>query len=135
MATTALPTTEYTWGVAQMERHTADGIVITVHYTVAANDGTYASSAYGSVGLEAPEGNVIPYADLTPEIVIFWVQEKLGGEEKVAEISKRRSKNRLMSSAHLPLLLACRGPDCCSRHRMANRHDACVLPSSNQPTH
>jgi hypothetical protein len=49
---------------------------------VAANDGTYGSSAYGSVGLEAPEGNVIPYADLTPEIVIGWVQEKLGGEEK-----------------------------------------------------
>ena len=87
MATTALPTTTTTWGIAQMERHTSDGIVIVVHYTVAANDGTYASSAYGSVGLEAPEGNVIPYADLTPEIIISWVQEKLGGEEKVAEIS------------------------------------------------
>jgi hypothetical protein len=86
MATTALPTTEYTWGIAQMERHTADGIVITVHYTVDANDGTYSAGAYGSVGLEAPEGNVIPYADLTPEVVIGWVQEKLGGEEKVAEI-------------------------------------------------
>ena len=79
-------TTTTTWGIAQLERHTADGIVVTVHYTVAANDGTYASSAYGSVGLEAPEGNVIPYADLTPEIVVFWVQEKLGGEEKVEEI-------------------------------------------------
>ena len=86
MATTALPSTEYTWGVAQMERHTSAGIVIVVHYTVAANDGTYASSAYGSVGLEAPEGNVIPYADLTPELVIGWVQEKLGGKEKVDEI-------------------------------------------------
>jgi hypothetical protein len=86
MATTALPTTTTTWGVAQMERHTSDGIVIVVHYTVAANDGTYGSSAYGSVGLEAPEGNVIAFADLTPEIVIGWVQEKLGGEEKVAEI-------------------------------------------------
>jgi hypothetical protein len=37
--------------------------------------------------LKAPEGNVIPYADLTPEIVVGWVQEsKLGGDEKVAEI-------------------------------------------------
>jgi len=79
-------TTEYTWGVAQMERRTADGIVFTVHYTVAANDGTYASSAYGSIGLEQPEGEVIPYADLTPELVIGWVQEKLGGAEKVTEI-------------------------------------------------
>jgi hypothetical protein len=86
MATTALPTTTTTWGIAQMERHTSNGIVIVVHYTVDANDGTYSAGAYGSVALEAPEGNVIPYADLTPEVVIGWVQEKLGGEEKVAEI-------------------------------------------------
>jgi hypothetical protein len=86
MATTALPTTTTTWGIAQMERHTADGIVITVHYTVDANDGTYSAGAYGSVGLEAPEGNVIPYVDLTPEVVIGWVQECLGGDEKVEEI-------------------------------------------------
>ena len=79
-------TTEYTWGIAQMERHTADGIVFTVHYTVAASDGTYASSAYGSIGLEQPKGEVIPYADLTPEIVINWAQDKLGGAEKVTEI-------------------------------------------------
>ena len=84
--------TEYTWGIAQMERHTSDEIVIVVHYTVAANDGTYASSAYGSVGLEAPEGNVIPYSDLTPEVVIGWVQDKLGGEEKVADISAALQK-------------------------------------------
>ena len=79
-------TTTTTWGVAQIKRHTADGIVFTVHYTVAANDGTYSSSAYGSIGLEQPEGEVIPYADLTPELVIGWVQEKLGGAEKVTEI-------------------------------------------------
>ena len=79
-------TTTYSWAIAQLERTTADGIVFTVHWTVAANDGTYASSAYGSIGLEQPEGNVIPYADLTPEIVIGWVQDKLGGDEKVAEI-------------------------------------------------
>jgi len=86
MPKTTAPATTFEWGVAQMERHTADGIVFTVHYTVAANDGTYASSAYGSIGLEQPEGDVIPYSDLTPEIVIGWVQDKLGGTEKVDEI-------------------------------------------------
>ena len=80
MATTTV------WNIAQLERNTADGIVFTAHYTVDANDGTYSAGAYGSVGLEQPEGNVIPYADLTPEVVIGWVQDKLGGEEKVAEI-------------------------------------------------
>jgi hypothetical protein len=77
--------TVYTWNVAQMERHTSDGIVFTVHYTVDANDGTYSAGAYGSIGLEAPESNPIPYNQLTPEIVIGWVTEKFG-EEKVAEI-------------------------------------------------
>jgi hypothetical protein len=86
MAKTATPATTFEWGIAQMERHTADGIVFTVHYTVAANDGTYSSSAYGSIGLEQPEGDVIPFAELTPEIVIGWVQAKLGGTEKVDEI-------------------------------------------------
>jgi hypothetical protein len=92
MAKTATPATTFEWGVAQMERHTADGIVFTVHYTVAANDGTYASSAYGSIGLEQPEGDVIPFASLTPEIVIGWVQDKLGGTEKVDEIQAALQK-------------------------------------------
>lgn len=81
-----MSSTVFKWNAAQMERHTADGIVTTVHYTVAASDGTYSSSAYGSIGLEQPEGNVIPFANLTPEIVIGWVKEKLGGEEKVEEV-------------------------------------------------
>ena len=29
---------------------------------------------------------MVPYADLTPEQCVSWVQEKLGGAEKVAEI-------------------------------------------------
>jgi hypothetical protein len=69
--------TTYTWAIANLERHTADSIVYTVHWTFAATDGTYTSSAYGSIGLEQPEGNIIPYADLTPELVIGWVQAKL----------------------------------------------------------
>jgi hypothetical protein len=79
-------TTTTTWGIAQLERETTDGYVFTAHYTVNAADGTYSAGAYGSIGLERPENEMIPYADLTPELVIGWVQEKLGGEEKVAEI-------------------------------------------------
>lgn len=78
--------TTITWNIAQLERHAADGIVFTAHYTVDANDGTYSAGAYGSIGLEAPEDDIIPFADLTPEIVIGWVQEKLGGAEKVEEV-------------------------------------------------
>ena len=91
--------TTTTWGVAQMERHTADNIVFTVHYTVAANDGTYSSSAYGSIGLEQPEGDVIPYADLTPELVIGWVKDKLNVEEIEAALQAQIDEQRSPSKA------------------------------------
>ena len=72
-----------TWGVSELERHTADGIVYTAHYRVDAADGTYTSGAYGSIGFEAPEdpSEVIPFADLTEEIVIGWVKDALTAEK------------------------------------------------------
>lgn len=80
-------TTAFTWNIAQLERHTADGIVIVAHYTVDAKDDAYSAGAYGSVGLEQPdEDNIIPFAELTKDLVVSWVQEKLGGDEKVEEI-------------------------------------------------
>ena len=81
----ATPTTVFTWNIANLERETADGFVFTAHYTVNAEDGTYSSGAYGSIGFQRPE-NLIPFADLTQELVVSWVQEALGGEEKVNEI-------------------------------------------------
>tara|TARA_A100001201_G_scaffold114022_1_gene97703 strand:+ start:755 stop:1066 length:312 start_codon:yes stop_codon:yes gene_type:complete len=77
--------TTFTWNISQLERETADGFVFTVHYTVNASDDTYSSGAYGSIGLERPD-TLIPYSDLTEEIVLGWVKEKLGGDEKVQEI-------------------------------------------------
>jgi hypothetical protein len=78
-------TTIVTWKIAQLERETSDGYVFTAHYTVDANDGTYSAGAYGSLGLERPEGEMVPFADLTEEIVVGWVKDKFGAE-KVAEI-------------------------------------------------
>ena len=77
--------TTFTWAIANLERETADGFVFTAHYTVAANDDTYSSSAYGSIGFQRPD-NLIPFADLTEETVIGWVKEALGGDEKVESI-------------------------------------------------
>ncbi len=79
------PTTVFTWHIANLERETADGFVFTAHYTVDANDGTYSAGAYGSIGFERPE-NLIPFADLQEDLVISWVQQAIGGEEKVNEI-------------------------------------------------
>ena len=79
-----LMTTEITWSVSQLDRETADGFVMTAHYRVDANDGTYQAGAYGSIGFERPD-TLIPYADLTEETVIGWVKEKLTAE-KVTEV-------------------------------------------------
>ena len=78
-------TTTYTWAIANLERETADGYVYTAHYTVSAKDDTYASSAYGSLGFERPEGELIPFADLTEGTVVQWILDALG-EEKVTSI-------------------------------------------------
>jgi hypothetical protein len=78
--------TVFNWRVANLERETAEGVVFTVHYTISAEDGVYASSAYGSLGLEPPDPEtMIPFAQLTEEIVVGWVKERLT-EEKVEEV-------------------------------------------------
>ena len=76
--------TQFTWAIANLERETADGFVFTAHYTVTANDGTYSSSAYESLGFERPD-NLIPFADRTEGTVVGWVLEAFG-DEKVTEI-------------------------------------------------
>jgi len=76
--------TVYEWKIANLERETADGFVFTVHYTVSADDGVYSSGAYGSLGLERPD-NLIPFDQLTEDVVVGWVKKKFGNE-KVAEI-------------------------------------------------
>jgi hypothetical protein len=76
--------TTFEWKIANLERETDDGFVFTAHYTVNASDDAYTSGAYGSLGFERPD-NLIPFSELTEEIVIGWVKETFG-EEKVAEI-------------------------------------------------
>jgi hypothetical protein len=68
----------YTWNVVQMDRNTVDGFVTTVHYTVNAIDGEYSASTYGTVGFTQEDMNYVPFADLTQEQVIAWVQDSLG---------------------------------------------------------
>ena len=77
--------TTFTWTINQLDRETVDGYVFTAHYSVNAADDTYSSGAYGSIGFERPD-TLIPFSDLTEELVLDWVKEKIGGDEKVQEI-------------------------------------------------
>ena len=74
----------YNWSIADLNRKTADGFVSTVHWRVDASNEAYSEGAYGSIGLERPD-ELIPFDQLTPELVVQWVKYYFG-EEKVAEI-------------------------------------------------
>lgn len=79
--------TTFTWNIAQLERETNDGYVFTAHWNVNATetveDKTYSAGAYGSIGLERPEEDLIPFEELTEELVVSWVLDKLGEEQVV----------------------------------------------------
>ncbi len=74
----------YNWSIADLNRKTEDGYVFTVHWRCDAMTDAYQEGAYGSIGLERPE-ELIPFDQLTPELVVQWVKDYFG-EEKVAEI-------------------------------------------------
>lgn len=76
----------YTWVIEQMDCvPQEDGqtdVVMTVHWRQNATDGTYNATAYGTVGLTYTPGSPFtPYADLTQQQVIGWVEEALGPEQ------------------------------------------------------
>lgn len=78
--------TTYTWTINAMDCYPQhDGetdVVFTVHWTLNGTDGTYNGSVYGTVGVtydaSAP---FTPYADLTQNQVVGWVEAALGAEQ------------------------------------------------------
>lgn len=70
--------TTFNWNIVNLDRKTSDGFVVTAHYVVLAVDGDYTASTYGTVGYTQTNKSYIPYASLTKEEVINWVQESLG---------------------------------------------------------
>ena len=80
-----------TWEVNTLQRELADGYVNKVIYRVNGTDGTYSTRATCEVDLEKPE-TLVPYKDLTQEIVIGWVKAKLGSDS-VTQIEKAIDDN------------------------------------------
>jgi hypothetical protein len=68
-----------TYTIAQLDRHTSDGLVTTAHWRVDAVDGEYSAGIYGTVGFERGD-TFIAYDSLTEAQVIAWVKEKLDVE-------------------------------------------------------
>lgn len=78
-----------TWAVMQMDCYPEeDGetdVVFNVHWTLTGTDGTYQGNVYGTQGVSLdPDAPFTPYADLTQEQVIGWVQGAMGPEQVAA---------------------------------------------------
>jgi hypothetical protein len=69
--------------IVQLERSLPDGVVFTAHWIASLTEDEHIASTYGSVELEQKDPSdpdFIPFDDLTEEVVIGWVQAKIGDE-------------------------------------------------------
>ena len=69
-----------TWSINKLDRITASGYVHTAHFKVEAEDNPYKTSISGKIGLDQPD-ILVPYSDLTEELVVGWVKDKLDATE------------------------------------------------------
>lgn len=79
----------YTWNIVQLNCYPeADGetdVVFNAHWTLTGVDGEYTGYVYGSIGVTLdPTYSFTPYADLTKDQVVGWVQSALGEETVTA---------------------------------------------------
>lgn len=65
-----------TWDIITLERNTADGGVISAHWSATDVDGEHTVETRGSVHFtpDSSDSGFIPYADLTKTDVIGWVK-------------------------------------------------------------
>ena len=78
----------HTWKVSAMDYTVSqDGhtnVVNTVHWRVSKEDGDNSGSSYGTVGLEAPSGSFVEWADVTEEMAVGWAKAALGDDQVAA---------------------------------------------------
>jgi hypothetical protein len=99
-------TIEYTWEISQLEGpKSQDGlqdVVTTVHWRLNADDGQgHTASRYGTADMGAVDpAQFTPFADLTQQQVIVWVENALGAPE--VEAIKTRLANDIAEQINPP---------------------------------
>ena len=78
----------HTWTVSALDYTVSqDGlsnVVNTVHWRCSKTDGDHSGSSYGTVGLEAPSGSFVEWADVTEATAVGWAKAALGDEQVAA---------------------------------------------------
>lgn len=74
--------------IAQLERETETGGVITAHWRATLTEGDYSASSYGTVGFtpDATDPSFVPFESLTEADVIAWVEAELDVEAITASL-------------------------------------------------
>ena len=82
------------WSIANLERNTEDGFVLTAHWRVSLTEFDCTASAYGtqSFNHDPDQTNFIPYDQLTEQQVLQWVWDAMGVDQ-VVEIQERLAKD------------------------------------------
>ena len=65
-----------TWTIETLDRKTADGFVTTAHWRATAVDGEHSATVYSTCSW-SDDKVVIPYDQLTQDIVLGWVWESV----------------------------------------------------------
>ena len=79
--------------INDLKRTVADGVIYEVHWTASKQDGEFTASSYGSVGVEVGD-TVIPFANLTEEVVKTWLAEKLDLEAMEASLDAQLAEQK-----------------------------------------
>ena len=80
--------TTFVWTITNMERLTSDGFVVLAWFGCTANDGTNTAGMTSAVNWTQDPGKpIIPYEDLTEEIVLAWVKEAAPDTEANLQVS------------------------------------------------
>ena len=81
--------TTFNWQIANLERKPNDYITI-VHWRVTGDDGVNTASAYGTLSLTPEEeGVIVPFEQITQELVWSWVDEKMDRAEVEANVQSQ----------------------------------------------
>lgn len=73
--------------ISQMDRLTADGGVVTVHWRTEKTQGEHTVSQYGTESFTPdPEAKgFVPYEDLTQEMVVGWLEDRWDADGMAAK--------------------------------------------------
>jgi hypothetical protein len=97
----------HTWKVRKLvQKNDENGLVIQVFYKIYSTDGEYSYVSAGTIELGTENiSNFIPYQDLTEEIVLQWIRDKLGSNSEDLE-----KMNVKFDDARFPELSSCLPP-------------------------